>query len=136
MIGLIEMVKVSTEAVKMAAKVDTGADFSSVHADIVRFFHRNGKQWVEFILHDQNGDHRTLQKAVQRMAKIKKKSGGSQERPVVLLQLCVGSSMRKVFVNIAQRSHFNYPLLLGRNFLSGRYIVDPSQKYLLTPACQ
>jgi hypothetical protein len=135
-IGWIERVAVSTDGLIMEAKVDTGADFSSVHAHGIRDFVQDGKQWIEFTLIDEDNNRRVLRKPVDRIAKIKKKTEGYQERPVVTLQLCVGASTRLEQVNLAQRGHFKYPLLLGRNFLGGHYLVDAGAKYLLAPDCR
>jgi len=134
-IGWIERAAITTEGVILEAKVDTGADFSSVHAEDIRYFMRDGAPWVEFTLHDQSSGKYVLRRPLERTAKIKKKTSGFQKRPVVMLQLCIGDSERRVQVNLAQRSHFKYPLLLGRNFLSKHYLVDASVKYLLNPSC-
>ena len=134
-IGWIERVSVTTEALTMEAKIDTGADFSSVHADALRYFDRDGNRWVEFILRDQDKNPRTLQRPLVRMARIKKKTEGYQERPVVMLQICIGDATHLAQVNLAQRGHFRYPLLLGRNFLRSRFLVDPGEEYLLEPRC-
>lgn len=134
-IGWIEHVSISTVEITLEAKVDTGADFSSVHAESIRQFSRDGLPWVEFTLSDPAGRKHVLQRPLERVAKIKKKDTGFQQRPVVFLQLCVGDSLRKVQVNLAQRGHFKYPLLLGRNFLSEHYLVDAGSKYLLQPQC-
>ena len=136
MIGWIEKAEVSTESLVMLAKVDTGADYSSVHADIVGFFDLEGQRWVAFDLQDFGGDRHTLRRPVKRNVRIKKKDGGYQKRPVVTLQLCVGNTARTVSVNLAQRAHFEYPLLLGRDFLSGHFVVDPSREYVSTPVCR
>lgn len=135
-IGWIERVAITTEQLMMEAKVDTGADFSSVHADAISYFERDGMQWVEFTLRDRDGNARTLQRPLERMARIKKKTQGFQERPVVMLQICVGGVQYPAQVNLAQRGHFQYPLLLGRGFLQSRFLVDPGTKYLLEPTCQ
>ena len=134
-IGWIERVSVTTEALTMEAKIDTGADFSSVHADALRYFDRDGSRWVEFVLNDQDNNPRTLQRPLARMARIKKKTKGYQERPVVMLQICIGDASYLAQVNLAQRGHFKYPLLLGRNFLRSRFVVDPGEEYLLEPRC-
>ena len=65
----------------------------------------------------------------------KKKTGGFQERPVVVLQICIGDVQHQAQVNLAQRAHFKYPVLLGRNFLRSRFLVDPGEKYMLEPLC-
>ena len=134
-IGWIERVSVTTEGLTMEAKIDTGADFSSVHAEALRYFDRDGSRWVEFILRDQDKNPRTLQRPLARMARIKKKTKGYQERPVVMLQICIGDVKQLAQVNLAQRGHFKYPLLLGRNFLRSRFLVDPGEEYLTDPVC-
>lgn len=134
-IGWIERVEVSTQGLSLEAKVDTGADYSSVHAEDIRYFERGSTHWVEFALQDGNGEKHVLQRPLERIARIKKKTTGYQERPVVMLQLCVGESKRMAQVNLAQRGHFEYPLLLGRSFLKTGYLVDSSAKHLLPPTC-
>jgi len=134
-IGWIERVSITTEGLTMDAKIDTGADFSSVHAEALRYFDRHGSRWVEFILHDEDNNRRTIQRPLVRMAKIKKKTEGYQQRPVVMLQICIGDATHLAQVNLAQRGHFKYPLLLGRNFLRSRFLVDPGEEYMLDPLC-
>jgi len=135
-VGWIERVALTSDALQMEAKVDTGADYSSVHADGVRYFDRDGSRWVEFALYDQQGKHYLLQRPLERVARIKKKTGGALERPVVVLDLCIGGVRHQAQFNLAERGHFKYPLLLGRDFLKDRFLVDSSHKYLLTPACE
>lgn len=134
-IGWVERVSLTGNAVMMDAKVDTGADFSSVHADGIRHFVRNEMRWVEFMLQDRNGERHFLQRPLVRMTQIKTKTQGHQERPVVMLEICVGDTKRLTQVNLAQRRHFKFPLLLGRDFLGAHYLVDPGSQYLLAPAC-
>jgi hypothetical protein len=134
-IGWIEQVSVTSDALLLEAKVDTGADYSSVHAEDIRQFTRDGSQWVEFTLLDQSGGRHVLQRPLERITRIKKKTSGFQERPVVLLEICVGDVKRMAQVNLAERGHFKYPVLLGRSFLSTGYLVDSSAQHLLPPAC-
>lgn len=134
-IGWIERVSLAAEGLILEAKIDTGADFSSVHAEEIRYFTRDGRRWVEFALRDRNNASHILQRRLERMARIKKKTEGFQERPVVTLQVCVGDTRHPAQVNLAQRGHFKYPLLLGRSFLDSHFLVDPSTMYLQEPAC-
>jgi len=119
----------------MEAKVDTGADYSSVHADDIHYFMRGGVCWVEFAIHDRSGKQYVRQTPVMRMSRIKKKTTGFQQRPVVTLEICVGDRKRLAQVDLAERGHFNDPLLLGRNFLGTHYLVDPASKSLMTLLC-
>jgi hypothetical protein len=52
-----------------------------------------------------------------------------------MLQLCVADKRRTMPVNLAQRAHFKYPLLLGRDFLDGYFVVDVSREFVASPAC-
>lgn len=135
-IGWIERVSITNEGLTMEAKVDTGADFSSVHAEKIRHFTRDGARWIEFTLRDRDKSAYTLQKPLHRTARIKKKTQGSQTRPVVILQICVGDAQYPAQVNLAQRGHFKYTLLLGRDFLKSRFLVDPGERHLTKPNCQ
>ena len=135
-IGWIERAAVTTDAVVMDAKVDTGADYSSVHADDIRYLMHEDVSWVEFAIRDHHGEQHVLRRPLMRMGRIKKKTDGFQERPVVILDICVGDQTRPTQVNLARRGHFKYPLLLGRNFLGTHYLVDPAAKYTQPLLCE
>ena len=134
-IGWLSSVEISSQSVTMVAKVDTGADTSSVHADHVRVTEEAGEAMVEFTLRGQDGSVRAFRRPLLRTARVKTKTGGYQERPVVMLQLCVADKRRTMPVNLAQRAHFKYPLLLGRDFLDGYFVVDVSREFVASPAC-
>ncbi|MDJ0739903.1 MAG: RimK/LysX family protein [Gammaproteobacteria bacterium] len=119
----------------MQAKVDTGADSSSIHAEDVQIVVQRGRQFVDFTLRGDDGRRPRLRRPLQRTTRIKDRDGGHQERPVVMLRLCVGRVARVVAVNLAQCGHFNYPLLLGRDYLAGAFIVDPRRQLLTKPSC-
>jgi hypothetical protein len=134
-IGWVERVSVAGNTLVMDAKVDTGADYSSVHADDIRHFVREDRRWIEFALRGRDGSTEILQRPLLRTSRIKTKPPGLEERPVVMLEICVGGSKRLAQVNLAQRRHFKYPLLLGRDFLGADYLVDPDSQHLLDPRC-
>lgn len=49
---------------------------------------------------------------------------------MVELQLCLGKQQRTVEVNLVDRSHFNYPLLIGAKALREfDAAVDPAKRY-------
>ena len=59
------------------------------------------------------------------------------ERPVVEMQLCIGDQMRETEVNLTDRSHFRYPLLIGATAIRDlEAAIDPAQKYTAgRPTC-
>ena len=134
-IGWLEKVTIAPPDILLHAKLDTGADNCSVHAENIRKYTKNKVKWVEFELANRYGDRRTLKRKVIRTAKVKKKAGGSQRRPVVRFGLCVGEHFETVECNLVDRSHFSSPVLIGRNFLAGAMLVNSSETYTRNPNC-
>jgi hypothetical protein len=54
-------------------------------------------------------------------------------RYVVTLWLTLGKNKDEVEVNLTDRSAFDYQLLVGRNLLTDRAIVDVSLRHTLRP---
>lgn len=108
------------------ARIDTGARTSSVWASDVH--ERNGK--LEFVLFGQDNQHFSGQKIstdkYQTML-VSSSTGEVQERYVVhLLVSLAGRNIRARFT-LADRSTQAYPILIGRNVLRGKFMVDVKQ---------
>lgn len=113
------------------ARVDSGATTSSVSAVDIVPFERDGNDWVKFkIQHDGiNSDEIAL--PVQRWAKIKQSNNEEGEkRAVVVAWIQVGDVKEKTEFTLTDRTHLEYPILLGRSFFKDIAIVDVSQKYV------
>jgi len=134
-VGVIEKVIIYPEKLLFHAKMDTGARHSSLDTDRLQLFQRNGKQWARFTVVDRNQKKMDLERPVVRTAKVKMRSGKLQLRPVVELDLCIGRTVRKVEVNLVDRDYFLYPLLIGRSYLKGEFIIDPEKKFKTEPNC-
>ena len=135
-IGWIEKVSFPEFDAVLDAKLDTGADTSSLHADSIQvLIGSKGENVVEFRVEDHNGEYQILQLPLSRRAKIKTKGGYLQVRPVVTLGVCVGAGFEEVEFTLVDRSHFDYPVLIGRNFLAGKFLVDSSRSFTFPPAC-
>ena len=135
MIGWVERVKLYPGDVEVDAKIDTGADSSSVNCDCIDFLEKNGVQYVSFKVTDVNGKLRTFEKKIIKHIKIKRHSGESQRRPVVNLGICVGDVYKEVQVNLTDRSGYKFPVLVGRRFLKDSFTVDPGRKHMSQPRC-
>lgn len=120
---------------KVHAKLDTGAETSSINAAGMEAFTRDHHEWIRFSLTDLKGRKATLERPVVRTVTIKRHFGEKQQRPVVELEICVGSAQRYVEVSLVDRSGLNYPLLVGRNFLGDTLLVDSGHTYLLPTDC-
>lgn len=133
--GWLEKVCIYPGNLVIHAKLDTGAKNSSLNASHITEFTRNGEQWVRFKVTSRYGKTVTFERKVQRVAKIKRHGAEPQIRFSVRLGICLGSSYEEAEVNLVNRSDFNYQMLIGRSFLKGNAIIDPSLKYTTKPNC-
>lgn len=118
------------------AKIDTGAENSSVHTLEYHTFVKEGREWVSFAIINKNKMTKRIEAPVLRYAKIKQKNGQPRNlRPVIMLGICMGNVYKKVEVNLVDRTNFNYPVLIGRSFLKGSFVVDADHKFITTPGC-
>lgn len=134
-IGWLEYVDIEDGKLAFEAKIDTGADVSSVNALSVVSYQRNGEDWLKIRLVNKEGEEVTLDKKVVRYAKIKRKRAEPVKRPVIRLKLCVGNTVREVEVNLSKRSNFKYKMLIGRNFLRNKFLVNSSDVFTTKPLC-
>ncbi len=134
-IGWVENVQITPGNVLITAKIDTGADSSSLHCDCIEKFMHNGEQWVRFTLTDTSGKQVSLEKKIERSIKIKRHFGDVQVRDVVRLGLCLGGQYEERNVSLVDRSGFKYDMLIGRKYLKDKFIIDPSQQFLVEPHC-
>ena len=135
-IGWIEKVQILPENILLHAKIDTGADTSSLNVTELSDFIRDSKRWVQFTVTTREGQQVRLKKRVVRFVRIKRKGAESQRRPVVRFDLCLGSIFKhNAQVNLTDRKNFKYNMLIGRSFLNNLAIVDSSFTYSLDPDC-
>ncbi len=129
-IGQVEYVDVLPTGVRHKARIDTGAETTSIDSRDIVLFERDGKQWVRFLVVDRVTKKPTEFKLpVERTVTIKRHGAESVKRPVVALELAIGSLRDRIEVSLADREKFTYPVLIGRNFLDGRAQVDVSRKF-------
>ncbi|MBB3047705.1 hypothetical protein FHR99_001971 [Litorivivens lipolytica] len=118
------------------AKLDSGANTSSIHATNVESFKRDGDEWVRFTFVDKDGDTKKMERPIVRGVKIKDLDGGADRRPVIELDMCFDGRVHKTQFNLSDRSGFNYRILLGRRFLGGVAVIDPDETYLTKDHCR
>ncbi|MBF8746169.1 ATP-dependent zinc protease [Pseudomonas putida] len=122
----------------LKAKMDTGAYTASLSAKDIELFTRDGEEWVRFRLATKDADDKVYEHKLSRISKIKNRVDEEEEgdapelskRPVVDLELCLGDVKRTVEVNLVDRSHFNYPLLVGAKALREfKAAVNPAKRF-------
>jgi hypothetical protein len=137
--GVHEHVELSGLGVHLPAKLDTGAETASLSATGIELFKRDGQRWVRFRLTDNLDQHgHLIEKPLARMGYIKRRADdravGDEElytqRPVIEMDVCVGSTRQTIEMNLTDRSAFEYPVLIGANALrSMNAAVDPSRRF-------
>jgi len=134
-IGWIETVRILPEGFELKAKIDTGADNSSLGVVDWQSFTRNGQEWIRFEVLNNEGKTQSFERPLDSYALIKRKTLGSLKRPVVKMWLCIGNKKLLVPVNLANRKKFKYQVLIGRSFLKEHFLVDSAQKLTRQAEC-
>jgi hypothetical protein len=134
-LGWVESVRILPENVRLTAKLDTGADTSSIDAAQPTAFERDGRPWIRFSISDYKGKPTVFERPVIRIVRVKRSETVTVTRPVVMLALCLGGKFREEAVTLADRSHLRYRVLIGRSALAGRFLENPSLKFTTRPDC-
>ncbi len=123
-IGEVEPVYFLPMKKAVLARIDTGAENSSIDAKNIRLFEREGAKWVAFdVENKKNGENHHFEKRIYRQVTIKRQEQ-SEERIVVLMTVKIGKEKITTQFSLADREKFEYQALIGRNILKGRAIVD------------
>jgi len=130
-IGRVERVNMIPGDLTFKARIDTGATTTSLGVDEMQIVNEDGKDWVEIKIDDVK-----LKFKVRKYILIKQHGSESKRRPIVRLRLTLGDVSEIVNVTLADRSNFEYRLLIGRNYLYDNFIVDVSLKYTIKPEVQ
>ncbi len=120
---------------ELQVRVDTGATTSSLHVDNLETFKKAGKPWVRFDIHP---DVYNISKVVScesvlhDVRSIKSSNGVAEERYVIKTLMRLGDRSWSIQITLTNRSDMSYLMLLGRQGMRGRVLVDPSKTFLLS----
>ena len=130
-IGSTEVAEI--EGVKgVPAKIDTGADSSSVWASEIEM----SKEGVlSFCLFGEGSEFFTGEKIEKREYSalvVRSSNGHEQVRYRTKLRLKIRGAELETTFTLADRSRNNFPVLIGRKTLSGKFLVDVSKRNVET----
>ena len=116
------------------ARVDSGAKTSSLHAFNIRAFKRSGQPWVAFDIHPIQQNRKVsvhCESPVVDRRVIKSTIGAAEKRYVIQTPVKLGDSIWEIELTLTNRDSMGYRMLLGREAMNGRILVDPSQSLAL-----
>ena len=128
-IGATAFMEVGGVPFPMLARIDTGAHNTSIHALNVHVVNESDEpdenigKTVTFTTTDRKGKSVNMAALIVRVSRVTN-SQGTEKRYVVELPVSWHHISKKVQVNLRDRSKMKYKLLIGRNWLSGDFLVD------------
>ena len=114
--------------------MDTGARTSSLHAAGLHTFQVENREWVRFHVYPwqrSTADAVQVEARVLDRRQVRSSSGNTERRPVVVLPVRIGSRTVDVEFTLTRRDQMGFRMLLGRQALRRRFLVDTGRSYLL-----
>ena len=122
--------KLGVPAVK--ARVDSGAKTSTIQANRIKTFIKDGQEWVKFEINPIQ-DNRSIviscEERVTGRKLIKNTSGISEERLVFQTSMKLGEQIFNVDLTLANRDSMEFRMLLGRDAFKDKFLVDVSREF-------
>ena len=113
-------------------KLDTGARTSALHAFGLRSFTRDGRSMVRFEIHpvQRSSAAVVVAEAAVLDERLVRNSGGNEElRPVIRTLIEIGDERWPIELTLTRRDQMGFRMLLGRQALKGRAVVDAGSSY-------
>lgn len=114
-------------------KVDTGAYTSSFHCHKIEKVTKEGCDWVKCNFLDP-GHPQYHEKEfcfeIFKIRKVKSSNGIVEERFSIITEITIFKRKYPIELTLTERTDMKHPVLLGRKFLSKKFMVDTSRKNL------
>ena len=112
---------------RVPAKVDTGATISSIWASDISL---NDQNQLEFCLFAPGSEYYTGERIVvddYKVRNVRNSTGQESVRYLVLLPTVIKGKRLRLSFTLADRSRNDFPVLIGRRALAGKFLVDVSK---------
>jgi hypothetical protein len=116
-------------------RVDTGAATSSLHVDNIEQFKKDGKAYVNFDIHPDSHNVDRIIRCTAPLSdarKIKSSNGEAERRHVIKATFALNGESWPIEITLTDRSDMSYLMLLGREGMADRVLVDPSASFLVS----
>ena len=136
LVGAIENCQLPSLGIQsLDVRIDTGAKTSSLHVDHIKKFKRGGKPWVSFDIHPtvhQVEETISCESILKDIRRIKSSNGHVEERYIIRTEILLDNKTWLIDISLTDRSDMSFLMLLGREGMGSRILVDPSETYLLS----
>lgn len=115
------------------AKIDTGAYTSSLHCHKISLFKKNTADWVTFFVLDPgHPEYKNIEHScpVYRIKNVRSSNGQVEQRVIIRQRAVFAGKTSMIQLSLTNRAEMKYPVLIGRRYISGKYLVDVSNKFL------
>jgi hypothetical protein len=114
-------------------KIDSGAYTSSFHCHQIERFRENNREQVRcrFLdpLHPLYHEKEFIFD-IYKIRRVKSSNGQVEERISIQTEISLFDHVYPIELTLTERSDMKYPVLLGRKFLSKKFLIDTSGKNL------
>ncbi|MCG9696858.1 RimK/LysX family protein [Shewanella sp. Isolate11] len=138
-IGPTADMRVAEAGLNFEARIDTGAGNTSLNGFDLEIEGGSAKKMKDnvgktlwFSTENNKGEKKRLSAKIVKTSTVSN-SQGTETRYMVALHVGFAGKERQVNVNLREREHMDYKLLIGRNWLKDKYIVDVSEKNVIGP---
>lgn len=131
-IGMRENILLTGVNLVMSAKISPQLGHSVLDARNIQMFERNSEEWVRFTLYNpENNEPHVLERKLQGFQNIQGVNKTTERRPLVEIRFALGKLKQKGQFVLADRSHSDFRMLVGRNLLRDVLLVDVSGENLI-----
>ena len=136
-IGPTTIIAEADSELDFKARVDTGATTTSMHVeewsieDESPEMANNVGKPIRILVKNHRGESQWINSRIEEIGTVKT-SEQAEDRYKVELTLCWSDVKKRVLVTLNDRSQMKYPMLIGRNFLEGDFVVDVDLKKHIT----
>ncbi len=130
-VGHVEKIYLAALEQVYTARIDSGAETSSLDARNITRFERDGSNWVRFDVPVPGADTLiTLEKEIVRRVRVTQAAAEDPERRVVVeLQFAIGDHQQVAEFTLTDRNDLENEVLIGRNVLRDVMLIDVGREF-------
>lgn len=110
-------------------KIDTGAYTSSIHCS--KIIREDGDKVSCVFLEPGTPGYtgEMLSFDVEREVIVKSSNGTGEKRSMIRTEIMLFGEAHEIYLTLTNRNDMRYPVLLGRRFLRGKFLVDVGKSF-------